>query len=108
MPITFSRSVRSLNADNCRVSLWGIAMAASLLVASAGWFFLRRVEVYEAAGNARLEVERQVHPVTAVVAGRVLQSGLILGRKVQAGDVLIELDAESEKLRRAEECSRLN
>jgi membrane fusion protein (multidrug efflux system) len=108
MPTTFSRSVRSLNADNFRVSLWCIALAAGLLVAGAGWFFLGRVEVYEAAGNARLEVERQVHPVTAAVAGRVLRSRLILGRKVQAGDVLIELDAESEKLRMSEECSRFN
>ena len=107
MPTTFSRSLRSLNADNFRASLWGILLVAALLLAGACWFFFARVQLYEAAPNARLEVERQVHPVAALVPGRVLKTSLALGQKVQPGDLLVELDSEGEKLRVAEERARL-
>jgi multidrug resistance efflux pump len=41
------------------------------------------------------------------VDGRVLATHLALGREVQGGDVLVELEAEPQRLQREEEHTRL-
>jgi membrane fusion protein (multidrug efflux system) len=48
-----------------------------------------------------------VHPIDARVEGRVVATHLDLGRRVQTGDVLVELDADTERLRLDEEETRL-
>lgn len=106
MSTTFSRSMRSLAADGARRSAWGLLSALVLLAAWAAWLFLARVEVYEVTDTARLEVERQVHPVGAPVAGRVVATHLVLDQEVKAGAVLVELDAEAQRLQLAEERAR--
>ncbi len=78
-------------------------MVAVLLAAWAGWFFLVRVPIYEVTDAARLEVVAEPHPVESPVAGRVVTATLALGRQVRAGDVLIELDSERERLQLDEE-----
>jgi hypothetical protein len=45
--IPFSRSMRSLYADDFRLSLLGILLAVILLLAWAAWFFLARITFYE-------------------------------------------------------------
>jgi hypothetical protein len=60
--------------------------------------FLGRVVVYKLTDRARLEVEASAHPVSAQVDGRVLETRLMIGREVRAGDVLIVLDAEVARL----------
>jgi membrane fusion protein (multidrug efflux system) len=47
------------------------------------------------------------HPVEASVAGRVVATHLILGREVQGGDVLVELDATAQHLQLEEEQTRV-
>ncbi len=47
MSISFSRSMRSLNADSLRPSLVGLVVAILLLVAWATWFFLAQITLYE-------------------------------------------------------------
>ncbi|APR88244.1 hypothetical protein A7982_13593 [Minicystis rosea] len=68
------------------------------------WFFAAEVIVYE---TARIEVDRAAHTVDAPVAGRVKTSALELGREVEAGQVVVEIDAELEQRRLAEERARL-
>jgi hypothetical protein len=60
--------------------------------------FLGRVVVDKLTDRARLEVEASAHPVSAQVDGRVLETRLMIGREVRAGDVLIVLDAEVARL----------
>ena len=107
VPTTFSRSMRSLEADGFRRSLWGILTVIGLLSACAGWFFLARIDLYEVSNQARLEVDQEVHPIAAWVAGRITSNGLVLGRKVREGEVLVELESEGERLRVEEERARL-
>ena len=107
MPAAFPRTLRSLQADHFRTSLWGMAGVVFLLGLAAVWFFCARVEVYETARNARLEVERQVHPVSALLPGRITKTSLVVGRRVEAGEALVELDTEGERLRVNEERARL-
>ena len=107
MPTTFSRSMRSLATDGFSLSVAGVLLAAALLGSWTVWFLLARVAVYEVSDTARLEAERAVHPVEAPVAGRVVTTYLAVGQEVHAGDVLVDLDAEAERLQLMEERARL-
>jgi multidrug resistance efflux pump len=107
MPSTFSRTLRSLEADGYRRSLWVLSFIFVLFGAGAFWFFAARIDVYETTEKARLEVERAAHPVSAPVAGRVAATHLTLGQKVAAGDLLVELESEAQRLQLEEEKARL-
>ena len=48
-----------------------------------------------------------VHPVATPVAGRVVATRLLVGQEVQAGEVLVELDADAQRLQGEEERVRL-
>jgi membrane fusion protein (multidrug efflux system) len=96
MSATFSRTLRSLQADAPRAGGW-LAGAAVLLLGWAAWLTGEQVPVYEVTDQARLEVTRAAHPVTAAVGGRVVETRLVLGRAVEAGEILVVLDAEAEQ-----------
>jgi multidrug resistance efflux pump len=99
--------MHSLAADRFHRSLWGILLVTALLGAWATWFFLAQVTLYEVSTTARLEVSEAAHPVEAQVAGRVQATYLLLGQEVQAGDVLVELEVDAQRLRLEEERTRL-
>jgi multidrug resistance efflux pump len=98
VPVPFSRSVRALAADRFRPNALVFLLGAALLLAWGAWFTLARVTVYAVSEKARVEVERAVHRVEAPVAGRVVATSLALDRDVEAGEVLLELDATAERL----------
>ena len=108
LPNRFPRSVLSLQADSSLRSLAVLALVVMLLAAWVAWFAGARVAVYAASDSARLEVDREPHPVGAPVSGRVMTTSLAVGRPVQAGDVLIELDADAERLTLDVERERIN
>jgi multidrug resistance efflux pump len=107
MSTVFSHSTRAMEADGGRRLLWGVCLAAALLGMSGAWSLFARVTVYAATDRARLEVDRAVHPVEAPVDGRVVATHLTLGREVQIGEMLVELEAEVQRLQREEERTRL-
>ena len=65
-----------------------------------------RVARYETTDSARLEVDRATYVLQADSRGRVVVSHLVLGREVEAGDVLVELDANPARLELAEQVAR--
>jgi membrane fusion protein (multidrug efflux system) len=65
------------------------------------------VTLYEATATARLEVDSAVHPIEAAVSGRIVKNYIALGREVQFGEALIELEADAERLQLTEEESRV-
>src|SRR5712691_3474997 len=103
----FSSTMRSLNADRFRRSIAGLLVVAVLLGAWTAWLFLSRVARYETTDSARLEVDRAIHLIQAPYTGRVVKTSLVLGAQVSAGDLLIELDSNAERLQLEEERSRL-
>jgi membrane fusion protein (multidrug efflux system) len=103
----FSRSDRFLEADNSRRSYFGLLLGTILLALWAVWFFFARVSVYEVSDKAELEVDQAVHPIAAAVSGRIVASSLLLGKHVQAGDVLLELEAESQQFQLGEQQSQV-
>jgi membrane fusion protein (multidrug efflux system) len=107
MATAFSRTLRSLTVDDARPVLLGIVALSLLLSGWVAWGLLARIAVYAVTPTARLEVDQAVHPVAAPVAGRVVATRLVVGQEVQAGDVLVELDADAQRLQGEEERARL-
>ncbi|NOT10971.1 MAG: hypothetical protein HOP23_03905 [Methylococcaceae bacterium] len=107
MPTTFSRTTRSLATDSSKYSLVAWILGGLLLTGGMVCFFFSKITVYEISSKARLEVNRSAHPIAALIASKVISTTLLLGQDVKEGDVLVELDARTEKLRLQEEESRL-
>jgi membrane fusion protein (multidrug efflux system) len=107
MTTVFSRATQALAADHGRRSRWGILLSAAILGGWAAWGCLARLAVYAVTDTARLEVARAVYPIETPVDGRVAATHLTLGREVRDGEVLVELEAESQRLQREEEHTRL-
>jgi membrane fusion protein (multidrug efflux system) len=107
MPTPFTRCARSLTADGFNRPALSILFVAVLLGGWLAWLALAEVALYETTGEARLEVDHAAHPIEALVGGRVATTHLKVGREVKAGDVLIELETESQRLQLAEEQARV-
>jgi multidrug resistance efflux pump len=99
--------MRSIGAERSALSPVGLAVVVGLLAAWSGWFFRSEVTVYETSETARVEVQRAAHTIDAPVAGRIQTNFVVLGLEVQAGDLLVEIDAEPERTRLAAEAVRL-
>lgn len=106
MSSPFSRSLRALDAERSR-GWWPIAVAAVLFLAWTSWFLLARVPLYETSALARIEAAAAAHPVDARVAGRAVRVHLSVGAPVRAGDVLVELETDAERLALEEARARL-
>ena len=107
MPSPFFRSERFLESETFKRGTWGLLIAAVLLGLWMAWLFRARVAVYAVSERADLEVDRAAHPVDSQSSGRVVTSALALDREVAAGEVLIELDADMQKLQLTEERTKL-
>ncbi len=107
MATPFSRTIRSLARDTSRFALYAWGLVAILFGAWLGWFVLVNVTLYEVSQTGRVEVEQAAHAVTASIAGKVAATSMKLGKSVEAGESLIELDARIERLRLQEEEARL-
>lgn len=107
MASPFTRALRTLEADAPHRNSTLLALTAILFALWAGWFIAARVGVYAVTATARLEVDREHHPVGAPVSGRVVAVSLKVGQRVTAGEPLVDLDATAEQLARTEEEVRL-
>ncbi|MDQ3011670.1 MAG: HlyD family efflux transporter periplasmic adaptor subunit [Acidobacteriota bacterium] len=108
MPTPFTRCTRALNADGSNRLVWMIVLVALLIGGWLAWFALARVALYETTDAARLEVDRAVHPIEVLIGGRVTATNLKVGREVKTGDVLVELETESQRLQLVEEQARIS
>src|SRR5262245_47009117 len=106
MPSPFSRTIRSLNAERSRLSTAAMFASVVILGGWSLWFGLARVAIYETSEAARLEVDSAVHPIEAAVSGRVIKTSLAIGREVQAGEVLVEMESDAQRLQLIEEEAR--
>lgn len=102
MPLAFSRSLRALGAERSRGTVAGVLLAIAFLTAWSAWLMLARVALIETSDRARVEVTTAAVPVAPVIDGRVHKASLELGRRVAAGEPLIELDSRALQLARAE------
>ena len=108
MSTAFSRTARALESDSFRGSVLASIFAFALLAAWLAWFFFAKVPRYEVTSTARLEVDQEIRPIQSPVLARVVTTNLQLGREVQAGDILVELDANSEHFQAEAESAHLS
>ena len=106
MPSPFSRTIRSLNAERSRLSTVATLASVVILGGWSLWFVAARVAIYETSEVARLEVDSAVHPIEAAVSGRVIRTNLAIGREVQVGEVLVEMESDAQRLQLIEEEAR--
>lgn len=74
-----------------------LGLVIAVLAGWSGWLALARVSLYEVSEAARLEAEK-VYPVASPVTGRVVSASLVLSREVREGEVLVEIEADRERL----------
>jgi membrane fusion protein (multidrug efflux system) len=107
LTLQFSKTTQSLALDSSRIVLVSLALAGLSLAAWLLWFSFGSVTVYEVSRQARLEVGSAPREISSLQAGRVVSSNVVIGQKVRAGDVLVELDSKPQQLRLAEAEARL-
>ena len=107
MGVAFSRTTRALHRDRSLGSRLAIGIAVLLLLAWALWFAFGKVTVYEVSRAARVEVSSSSREVSSIRDGRLVATGLYIGRRVRAGEVLAQLDSDPQKLMLAEAEARL-
>jgi membrane fusion protein (multidrug efflux system) len=105
--MNFDRTLRSLEAPDARGLTVTLVVALALLAGWTAWLFAGSVPLYESTDAARVEVQAAAYPVSSTVEGRVVRSALALGTVVARGDVLVEIDAEPQRLSLAESRARL-
>jgi membrane fusion protein (multidrug efflux system) len=103
----FSRTLRALRTDGPAGWLIQALVAALFLGLWASWFFGSRVTVLAVSTSARAEVDDQVHPVEAPVAGRIVRVAMDLDAEVEEGQILVELEVEGQQSRLDEQQARL-
>jgi multidrug resistance efflux pump len=103
----FATTQRTLEADGFRGTMLGVLLVAGLLGAWGAWFLGVQVALYAVSDTARLEMSQAAYPVEAPVAGRVVATPLVLGKEVQSGKMLVELDATAQQLQLEEEQARV-
>jgi membrane fusion protein (multidrug efflux system) len=108
MSIHFSQSLRRLDADGSSRDVFLLLLTIGLLSLWTAWFTASHVAIYATTGAARLEVDRESHPVDVPIGGRVIAVPLTAGRRVDAGEVLLALDASPERLARRETLAKLD
>ncbi len=96
-----------LRKDRGLTSTFALCAAILFLSAWLAWAFFARVTRYEVSDSARLEVDTAPYPVQANISGRLLRSNLVLGKQIEAGDVLAEIDTQTEELSLREEQTHL-
>ena len=106
MATPFSQSLRSLEIDASHPSVFAFGGAAVFLGAWLFWFLHVVVTLHEATDSGRIEVAEAAKPLNAAIGGRIRGTMLVLGKSVQLGEVLVELDSETEQRQLDEELAR--
>lgn len=107
MPTSFRRSLSTLATTKLTPMVLMACVGLVLAGLWMGWLFSARLSIYAVSQRAQVEVMQEAHQVHAEVGGRVATTHLSLGRMVEVGEVLLELDSETLSLQIAEENVRL-
>jgi multidrug resistance efflux pump len=90
MSCAFEKTARSIAADFPRRGLVWLLIGAT--TAWGIWFLVVPLGVYAVSRKAVVEVQSSSIMIAAEVEGRIIRSDVTVGRQVQQGDLLIELD----------------
>jgi hypothetical protein len=68
MPVAFSRTLRSVEADRSRITAIGILLTGVFAGIWIGWMVTARVSVYAVSDSSRLEADGSVRQIQACTA----------------------------------------
>ncbi|MCO4745211.1 MAG: HlyD family efflux transporter periplasmic adaptor subunit [Proteobacteria bacterium] len=97
----------SLRQDSHRSSLTAGVLGLVLLLAWSAWAGLSEIDIHESSAAARLETLSPLHRVEAPIDGRVVEVFVKLGDEVEAGQPLVQLESELQRLALTESQARL-
>src|SRR6266566_4245193 len=103
----FLRTDDFLRRDGTRWPFLQTLVCPSLLGAWGWWSCSAVIGVYEASDSSEVQVDQEIHPVQVETSGRISNSLLVLGKHVQAGELLLELDDSEARLELSEARVRL-
>lgn len=104
----FKRSLTSIRGDGFSTQLLVLGLAIVIFGGWLAWFLFAEIPVYEITATGRIEVVDSAHHIEAPATGKVTSVKVALGATIEAGAVLIELDATAEKLDAAEQRALLD
>ncbi len=99
---SFEHSLAALAAVSGARTPVALGVATLLLVAWILWAAAGAVTLYEVSTAARIEITSATAPLESPLLGKVVFSALALGRRVEAGALLVELDSRAEQLAKRE------
>jgi membrane fusion protein, adhesin transport system len=102
MAVHFSQTLAALANDRPRHVHIVWAAATVGIVAWSVWFFTAPLTLYATSQTAHAEARDSAHAVDVPMAGQLLSLTVTLGRAVEAGDIIAELDATEDRLRLAQ------
>lgn len=94
--------------DRARGSSVMLLTGIAMLVAWSCWLLFSKLPVYVTSAEARIEIDRAAHPIQSPLSGRIVVVTMRLGMEVQAGDALVELDTEPQRLEVAQGRARIS
>ncbi|MBO0910425.1 MAG: HlyD family efflux transporter periplasmic adaptor subunit [Acidobacteria bacterium] len=103
----FVRSHEFLRGDGLRWPALKIALCLVLLAGWVYWFCRAEIGVYETSDASEIETNQEIYPVQVEVNGRISSSSLALGRRVLAGELLLEIEDSEQRLQLNEMQARL-
>ena len=98
MSVLFSHTMRGIRSYSPRYINFAKVLALMILFVWGYWFFFSRVKVYEISETADLMLSPGPFSVESATSGRLLTYSVPLGDRVEAGEVLAELDTTSARL----------
>lgn len=103
----FVRSHEFLRGDGLHWPALRIVLCLVLLSSWVYWFCRAEIGVYETSDGAGIETTQEIYPVQVEAGGRVSSNFLALGRRVMAGEMLLEMDDSEQRLELNEMEARL-
>jgi len=105
MGVGFFRTIHELEAESPHSPIWIVALTAVVFGLWIAWLGFARVAIYRSTDRARL-IGGTGYEADASADGRVVELRMQLGRKVKAGELLVQLDAVSQRRELEEERTR--
>jgi multidrug resistance efflux pump len=102
----FHRSLYYVSRAGQWAFLLRLAALAIFFVLWGAWLLSARVPNYRETTSARLEDDNSVNTIASPVSGKVVAVHSRLGEQVEAGQVLVEIDAAPQRYQLSEERAR--
>jgi multidrug resistance efflux pump len=99
---SFEHSLAALAAQSGARTSVALGVATAFLLAWLLWAAAGAVAIYEVSTAARIEMTSATAPLESPFLGKVAFSALALGRRVETGELLVELDSRPEQLAKRE------